>query len=145
MSIPFVKQNGAILNEEMLLKKLKVQFEVIMNGEYLLIIDKPRKSRTINQNNLLWLWLTCVSSETGQDKNDLYDYYRDKFLSRTVFVNGNETRVSSGTSTLNTVQMKQFLDMIQEDVSVELGIKLPNPEDLYWDEFQRHYSRMAMY
>lgn len=35
--------------------------------------------------------------------------------------------------------MKQFLDMVQADAASELGIILPDPEDLNYAAFEEYY------
>lgn len=144
MKIPFEKRNGEVVNEQMLITKLRNQFQTLMNGEYDLSIEKKKKKRSLDQNRLLWLWITCISHETGQDKMDIYDYYCKKFLSRMIVIKGEEIEVSSSSSKLSTIQMKEFLEKIQSDASAELGIILPTPNDLYWNEFENYYSGLMI-
>ena len=58
-----------------LCKELK---EVIKQTEkpHLAKIEIKRSKRSIDQNSLLWLWLTCLEkdSETGSSKQDFYDH-----------------------------------------------------------------------
>jgi hypothetical protein len=51
-----------------------------------------------------------------------------------------EVSVTSGTSSLDTRQFTEFLNNIQSDAAAEFGIRLPTPEDMYWDEFQNEYK-----
>ena len=39
---------------------------------YNVTIVRHRERRTADQNRLLWLWVNCISDETGQDKDDLH-------------------------------------------------------------------------
>jgi hypothetical protein len=47
--------------------------------------------------------------------------------------------VVGGTSTLNTVQMTDFMNKVQADAATEWGITLPLPADRYYQEFIQHY------
>ena len=75
-----------------------------------------------------------------KNRLDIYDYYRSLYLSRMVTVNEKEVQVSSGTSSLDTKQFTEFLNHVQADAAAEFGIKLPTPDDLYWEEFQNEYK-----
>lgn len=141
MAILFQKVKGEIVRKDNLQRQFLSYLQTLKNGEYTLSAKRVTQKRSVNQNNLMWMWIACVSMEIGQDKNDIYDYYRQKFLSRTIEINGKTAVVTAGTSALDTVAMTYFLNQMQADVSVEFGIKLPTPEDLYWEEFQNYYKR----
>lgn len=135
------KKDGELQNREHLLNWIDSRFAVSPNGTYDITIKRFVKKRTTDQNSLLWLWLTCIERETGNDKNDLYDYYCTKFLRKTVEINGEVKTVITGSSKLNTIGMKDFLDKIQVEASTILGITLPNPDDLQWGSFEETYKR----
>ena len=116
------------------------------NGKkYIVEIKLKRDRRTIDQNSLYWLWLKCIMNETGQHKDDLHEYFKKRFL-------GVETHkielasviysfdVAKSTTKLDTKEMKYYLDRVQQFANSELGIILPNPEDLQWEEFYNHYK-----
>jgi hypothetical protein len=104
-------------------------------------ITKKRWNRTISQNNLYWLWLTCIEQETGNDRNYLHEYFKAKFLGfeEIEILGAIVTRVVS-TTTRNTLQFKNYLDRVQMFASVELGIALPDPQDQHWTEFYHTYK-----
>ncbi|MDR2628229.1 MAG: hypothetical protein LBC40_09375 [Dysgonamonadaceae bacterium] len=139
-TIPIIKQSGEIRNRDYALRQLETLFGTIRNGEYVLTLSKQEKKRTLAENRLFWLWMACIEKETGTSKEDCHDYYCSKFLRRHAIINGRETEVTSGTSSLNTVQFSVFLDNIQADAASEFGIKLPDPKDLYWAEFEAYYK-----
>ena len=106
-------------------------------------VTKKRCRRSITQNNLYWLWLTCIEQETGQDRNSLHEFFKAKFLGFEEFqvLNHTVTKVIS-TTQKDTRQFKEYLDSIQMFASVELGIVLPEPEDKYWSDFYETYKYM---
>ena len=140
-TIRFTKKEGKVQYKEYLLRNLENALKIIANGNYLLSIKKEVKKRTLDQNALMWLWFTCIEHETGTNKNDIHDYYCMLFLRRTANINGEERVIISGTSKLNTAQFTDFLNKIQADAANEFGIKLPNPDDLYFEEFKNEYGR----
>lgn len=108
---------------------------------YDVTVVRHRERRSVDQNRLLWLWIKCISDETGQDKDDLHEYFKQKFL-------GFDTKTLWGTilyrpvssSALDSLQFTQYLEHIRAFASSELGIELPNPEDQYWDQFEHQYD-----
>ena len=118
---------------------LNAVFATLSNGEYVMTIARRQSKRTLAQNDLLWLWLTCIESETGTPKDDAYLYYCKKFLLKRVTMGERVEVVYQTSSKLNTAQMTEFLDKIQADAASELGIQLPKPDDRYWESFFNEY------
>ena len=101
-----------------------------------------KKIRSNDQNALYWMWLTCLEQETGQEKNSLHDYFREKYLQVTYEqVFDSERKILQSTTKLDTVAMKNYLDKIQVFAATELAVTLPDPEDRYFEEFLSQYER----
>jgi len=100
---------------------------------------KKNANRSVSQNSLYWLWLTCIEHETGNDRNDLHDYLKHKYLQPETVVIFEVTTIKFTTKELNTTQFKYYLDHIQVFASTELSITLPDPEDQYWQDFYEYY------
>jgi len=102
-------------------------------------ITEKKVIRSIPQNRLYWLWLTCIAYETGNNRDDLHEFFKRKFLTpETVEIFGvKQDRFS--TRELNKEQFKYYLDHIQRFAATELIISLPDPESQYWDEFYKYY------
>ena len=102
-------------------------------------IKKHVKRRSISQNSLYWLWLTCIQDETGNERNDLHEYFKGRLLTaKYIDVFDNSIMIKS-TKGLTTAQFKEYLDMIQASMAQE-GIVLPDPNDLIWDSFYEQYK-----
>ena len=71
----------------------------------------------MSQNALMWMWFQCMEAETGTLKQDIHDYYCQKFLARRAVIGGVEKWVTGGTSKLNTAQMTDFLNKVQADAA----------------------------
>ena len=52
-----------------------------------------------------------------------------------------QVMVPRSTATLDTKQMTDYLERVQQFAATELGIVLPNPGDLQWEEFEAYYSQ----
>jgi len=131
-----VKENG----EVRISKSLDFMCSQLRNGKYRLKIERYTEPRTLSQNALMWLWFTCIEQETGTDKQDVHDYYCNRFLRRTAIIKGKETVIAGSTSKLNTLQMTDFMNKVQADAAAELGITLPLPTDRFFQEFINEYQ-----
>lgn len=115
-------------------------FSTLRNGSYNLILKRVNEKRTINQNDLMWMWFRCIENDTGTDKNDIYMYYCKKFLCKIIRVGEKVEKVYETSSMLNTAQMSEFMKKIQADAASELGITLPIPEDKYFEAFYQQHN-----
>lgn len=100
-----------------------------------------REKRTVDQNRLLFLWIGCISRETGYFKDEVHEIFKKKFLGVETFEMWGEKveRVKSTTS-LNTKQFSDYLERIQQFASTEMGIILPDPKDQYFEQFYQQYK-----
>jgi len=140
-TIRFTKSAGEIQDGVYVYDLIYAVLGILPNGKYRLKIEKDVQKRSLDQNRLLWLWLTCIERETGTENSIVHDYYCAKFLRNTAIINGRVKEVVSGTSKLNTAQFKDLLDKVQADVASEFGIRLPNPEDLAFEAFCAEYEK----
>ena len=120
--------------------ELPYVFSMLANGKYTITIKRANEKRSIPQNDLMWMWLTCIERETGTPKDDVYMYYCKKFLMKTIQVGSKMERIYNTSSKLNMEQMTEFLNKIQVDAATELGITLPKPEDRFFEEFYAQFN-----
>lgn len=121
-------------------KDIGYVFSTLRNGTYSITIKRASEKRSINQNDLMWLWFTCIERETGTPKNDVYHFYTKKFLQKIVQVGDRMERCVEGTRDLNKERFTEFLNKVQADAATELGIQLPAPEDRYFENFYQQFS-----
>lgn len=115
-------------------------FDLLANGQYVLTIKRMSTKRSIAQNDLMWMWLSCIERETGTPKDDIYMYFCKKYLWKVVTIGEHSERIYVTSSKLNTEQMKTFLDHIQQDSLNDWGIRLPNPEDRFFEAFYSQFN-----
>ena len=130
------KQDGRVTFDQ----ELAYLFSTLANGTYSITVKKVQEKRSIAQNDLMWMWLTCIQNETGTNKDEIYMYYCKKFLMKTVSVGQKMERIYMTTSKLNSEQMSEFLNKVQADALSELGIRLPTPQDRFWEAFYQDYK-----
>ena len=120
---------------------LDALFATMRNGVYDITIKRKQEQRSVSQNALMWMWFGCIEEQTGTLKNDVYLYYRSKFLGKWTSLAGERpVWTSLETSKLTKEQFAEFLNHIQADAASELGITLPTPDDLHWEAFFQQYK-----
>lgn len=141
-TIEFFKTNGKIGDVGALHSWLDRNIKWITNGSYTLLIKRRVKSRSLNQNRLMWLWFACIAKETGETAQRIHDVYCYMFLPEQVtdFETGQLVRVPGHTHALTSEAFTDFLNRVQANAA-EMGIILPNPDDLAWAEFEEEYKR----
>lgn len=110
--------------------------------EYDVTVSIHRQKRSIPQNALYWMWMSCIAEELGSDRNQCHEDFGNMFLPK-IQVKGigneyNERPVS--TTTLDTAQFTAYLDQVQAFAASELGIVLPTPEDRIFEGFMEFYQ-----
>ena len=120
--------------------ELPYVFSLLANGKYTITIKRANEKRSIPQNDLMWMWLTCIERETGTPKEDVYMYYCKKFLMKTIQIGERLEHIYNTSSKLNQEQMSEFLTKIQIDALTELGITLPKPEDRFFEQFYAQFN-----
>ena len=124
------------LDRDMVISQIK---RLDIKKLYTVEIILRNTNRSISQNSLYWLWLTCIEHETGNDRNDLHDLFKGMFiLPVEVEVLGHKI-IKHTTTDKDTAQFKQYLDKIQIFASTELSITLPEPKDKGFEEFYSYY------
>lgn len=104
-------------------------------------LDKPlqvewqtyRKRRSLNQNNLMWMWINDlvekVSDDTGHTPQEIHEYFKGQFLTpKIIEVMGQKFEVRT-TTTLTTQEMTDYMNRIYA-WACEQGYYLPLPEEL---------------
>jgi hypothetical protein len=120
---------------------VKQYIDKLPDKKFSVEIKQKREIRTVSQNALYWLWLTCIMAEPGNDKDYLHIFFGKKYLpqnSRVIY--GETVNITVSTTSLDTAQFAHYLERIQQFANSELGIVLPNPEDLHFKEFYETYK-----
>ena len=120
--------------------ELPAIFSTLANGTYHITIKRASEKRSIPQNDLMWMWLSCIERETGTPKDDVYMYYCKKYLQKTIQVGTKQERIYTTSSKLSAAEMTEFLNKIQADAASELGITLPQPNDRFFEAFYAQFN-----
>lgn len=132
-------------NAEEIVQTVQLWLNDAMNGEYVLTMEKARSPRSNNQNRLMWLWFSCIAKSWSEaagrtfSAQTVHDVYCRLFLP----VDTPRGRIAGHTNKLSTEQMTEFLDKVQADAAGEYGIRLPNPEDKYFELWAQQYEQRS--
>lgn len=139
----FTKAKGEVPMYPLIVQQLQLWLQDATNGEYTLVLERTKKSRSSDQNRLMWVWFTCIakswSEATGRGftAQDVHDAYCLMFLPKTL---PNGTRIPGKTSKLNSDEMTAFLNQVQSDAAVEYGITLLSNNDPLYELWSRQYQ-----
>lgn len=100
-----------------------------------------KQTRSTSQNRLYWMWLNCISQETGQDPEDVHEVLKSFYLTGKFIKVGNlGQNVKPSTTKLNTKEFTDYLDKIKLWASEEMGITLLDPNDKLFEDFKFMYD-----
>lgn len=81
--------------------------------------------RSLSQNAYYWTYLTIIAAETGDNADDLHEFFKRKFLNpKFIQVLGQEIRIPSSTTGLSKADFTEYLDRI----CALTNVPLPDPE-----------------
>lgn len=108
------------------------------NEGKLVSVSKYQAIRSNQQNRFYWFYLGLIESETGNNANDLHEYFKRIFLQpKFITVMGKEIKIPKSTGELTKAEFGEYMDKI----CAETNVPIPNPEDLegYISNNKRYY------
>jgi hypothetical protein len=88
-------------------------------------IELQTNTRTLSQNALYWLYLEVIERETGNNANDMHEYFRRTLLPpKFIKVMGKEIKIPKSTTELKKTEFGDYMDRI----SAETGVAIPDTE-----------------
>lgn len=98
-----------------------------LNGRIMLVLRRPKKPRSLNENNYYWgVIIQMISDETGMTPEETHEALKWKFLRKQV---GNIFTVKS-TAVLDTVGFEEYLMQCRVFAQTELNINVPLPNEV---------------
>lgn len=101
------------------------------DGYYNFSIEKWKDSRSIQQNSLMWKWLSIMGNDMGYTKEEVYAHMINKFAPIYTMRNietGKPEQKRMTTSMMDVRQMHEFMNQIDR-FAAEFDIRLPQPDD----------------
>lgn len=107
-------------------------------------IDYIPEAKTMNQVRYIWLVFTIIADDTGNEPQDIYEYYLDKFpVYKEITILGEEKKIRISLSQFSVEQASYFIDKVTIDGRQE-GHVLPDPKDKAALEAYNYYRQKGM-
>ena len=107
-------------------------------------IEPIAQARSISQNAYSWLVFTHVAQETGNTKEDIYQFCLTKFpFHKTIEINGVIQIIPVTLSGMDKEQNSQFIEQFVTYFRSE-GIEIPDPEDKKALDMMNYYREKGM-
>lgn len=121
-------------------KDIEYVFSTLKNGAYHITIKSASEKRSINQNNLFWMWCSLIERETGNSKDVVYNHYAKKFLPKPMQLGNHIEMSAENPKKITKERFTDFLRKVQADAAQEWGIQLPVPEDRFFENFYQQFN-----
>ena len=82
----------------------------LVNVRYVANVIERKSSRSVEQNNLYWQFVTEFAAYTGYDKEMMHDILRYKFLYELTDIDGKEHRRLLSTTKQSTKSMAEYFE-----------------------------------
>lgn len=92
-------------------------------------IEQEVSTRTMSQNKLYWLYLGVIEFETGNNSEEMHEYFKrtllpPKFIKIKTKNGEKEIKIPTSTTDLNKIQFSEYMDKI----CAETEIPIPDSE-----------------
>ena len=122
-------------SESATLAAVAYSIDLMEEGEQVEITVGPRKkSRSLNQNALMWKWLgelaEQIKKKSGESysTDDLHEYFKARFCPAKELRFGEKVIYATSTTRLDKGEMHHYMNQLHE-WSVNAGFKLTTPDD----------------
>ena len=95
-----------------------------------IIVRKPTKIRSVNQNRYYWgVILDLLSRETGYEPEEIHEFLKNMFLFKHMSIIGEDVGYAKSTTDLTTVEMEEYLSKCREWGATFLNVSIPEPNE----------------
>lgn len=116
-------------------KKKLFSIMKVLKGEHAVAIKKKRAQRSGSQNRYYWsVVIAYISEETGFTKEECHQLMGRMFLKYVKSISdGTEEVFVRSTTSLNTLEMTEYIESIRTFALSELGTYIPEPGEVVYE------------
>jgi hypothetical protein len=118
-----IKSGKFLPNNAELFKKEFIKRE---GKKVYVVVKTETKARSTQQNKYLWAIYNMLSEHTGNQADDLHEYFKAEFLKEPL--GGAIAYRIKSTTELTTIEFTKFIEEIKRFSASELQFFLPEPE-----------------
>ena len=117
-------------------KKKLFSIMKVLKGEHAVAIKKKRANRSGSQNRYYWsVVIAYISEETGFTKEEAHQIMGRMFLKYVKTVpDGTEEVFVRSTTSLNTLEMTEYIESIRTFALSGLGTYIPDPNEVIYEK-----------
>jgi len=113
-------------------------FSILKNlkGTFALSLKKSKPTRSLAQSRYYWgVVLAYLSEETGFTKDEAHQLMQRMFLKYAKDVPDKKPQMFvRSTTSLNTIEMNEYIEQIRTFAVTELGIYIPDPNEIIYEK-----------
>ncbi len=120
---------GEVKNGALILEYPKRYSEYLkhISGRVILILKRPRKPRSLSENNYYWgVVIQLISDETGFTPEEAHQAMKWLFLRKQI----NNIFTVYSTAILNVIEFEYYVEQVRRWAQSELNIRIPLPNEL---------------
>ena len=117
---------GKVTDGKLIIPHRKVFDEYLLNlkGDVTIEVKQWSNRRSLDQNAFYWLYLGLIASETGDNINDLHEFFKRKILPpRFTKVMGEPVKLPASTTELSKVDFGEYM----EQICALTSVPIPDP------------------
>ena len=128
---------GTVLSGELAIenKEMFKKYLLALEGkEVEVVIRKPKRYRTLNQNAYYWsVVVAMVAQEMGVYPEDAHEFLKGMFLKKGVEVKGKRYTIKGSTVNLSTQGFEDYMNSCRTWAGTELHLNVPLPNEVETD------------
>lgn len=113
---------------------IKLINQLTPNFRWVVTVEKEKKKRTLNQNNLMWKWIDevcqAISGVSGNSKAFLHKHFKEEFLTPEIEAVAGKEHLIWSTTGLSRQEMSEYMGRIEIFAAQEFGVMVSIPEEL---------------
>ena len=113
-------------------------FSVLRNlkGSFAISLKKNKAARSLASNRYYWgVVLAYLSEETGFTKDEAHQLMQRQFLKYAKDASdGTSEMFVRSTTSLNTIEMNEYIEQIRIFAVSELGVYIPEPNEIVYEK-----------
>lgn len=121
----------------------RIKLEQFISKKQIFDLIGKREKRSLSANNLYFLWLGYLEDKTGNDKEDLHDFYKNEYIGITTKqILGKMIIIQPTTTDKDSKQFSYYMNKVKGHAFHFFNENLPDPKDQGFEQFYDKYKHI---